>query len=379
MFPSQFKPENYFEEEYYFKEKKYLFQELWHFVGIKGCMNLGGNRFYTTTVADKLVQFREFEGKISALENACPHRGGPFVTDEYGEQPLVCKYHGLSFKSDGSFKGTNSADWFCKDGLFNKLDCLAIKTFRVREVGEFIFVSLGDEVQFEDQFSEELISEMNKISFGSNYGRAKWCEDFNWKLNFENIKDPLHIFHVHPKTFGALLEFQGKSYVTGSGFIAGNRPNESNRTSSIKSLIDMSYFSYSSALDSPTPWWSDDIQNVYRKNSFVNFYLFPSTNFYSVGGTHFARQTYDPIGPSSFTYYLEVYLPKLRKKINAAPVIKRLLEAEKTVINEDSIILKKINDAFKSNPRTQMMHGDYEEKISEQIKFVANQIYSKKI
>jgi phenylpropionate dioxygenase-like ring-hydroxylating dioxygenase large terminal subunit len=287
------------------------------------------------------VQLREFDGEIHALENVCPHRGGPFVLDDLGESPVVCKYHGLSFHGNGSFKASASADWFCKDSPYDELDCLAIKKFRTKEIGEFVFVSLGNDVAFEDQFNDEMIMEMQKIKFHPHFGQAKWEEQFNWKLNFENIKDPLHIYYIHPKTFGHLLAFNSESYI--SRFAKSNKDLEGKKIEvSPKCLQDMSFMGYSNAMDRPRVWWESDIENLYREQSYVNFYFFPSTNFYSVGGTHFARQTYDPSGPSSFNYSLEVYLPALTKKISAAPLIKRLMEIEKVVIDEDSIILKEV-------------------------------------
>jgi phenylpropionate dioxygenase-like ring-hydroxylating dioxygenase large terminal subunit len=181
MFHKLFKPEHYNGQEFFLKERKFLFEELWHFAGIKSCMNLGGNRFYSTVIAGKKIQLREYEGSMYALENICPHRGGPFVFEEIGEQPLTCKYHGLTFHANGTFKGSSSANWFCNDKAYDELDCLAIKKFRIKQVGEFIFVSLGDNVIFEDQFNEEMIQEMNKISFYNHFGRSSWIEEFNWK------------------------------------------------------------------------------------------------------------------------------------------------------------------------------------------------------
>lgn len=378
MFNSTFKPAYYFQEEFYLKEKKYLFQELWHLAGMKSCMNLGGNRFYTTSVAGKKVQLREYDGLIYALENVCPHRGGPFIFDDMGDMPLVCKYHGLSFHANGVFKASASADWFCRESPHEELNCLAIKKFRTKEVGEFVFVSLGEEVAFEDQFSDEMIAEMQKLKFHPHYGHAKWEEKFNWKLNFENIKDPLHIYYVHPKTFGHLLAFNAQSYVSKSDQFDNAVINEKKITE-VKTLKDMSFMGYSSDMERPKVWWEEDIESLYRENSYVNFYFFPSTNFYSVGGTHFARQTYDPSGPSSFNYCLEVYLPGLTKKINAAPLIKKLLEIEKVVIDEDSVVLKEINESFKKEPQTKMFHGDYEGNIPNQISYLINLIYTKKI
>jgi phenylpropionate dioxygenase-like ring-hydroxylating dioxygenase large terminal subunit len=376
MYDKLFNPAHYFGDEFYLREKKLLFSEAWHLAGIKPCMNLVGNRYYCTTIAGKKIQLRAYDDVIYALENVCPHRGGPFVLEDFGEEPLVCKYHGLAFTADGCFRGTKSANWFCGDRSYSDLNSLKLKSFRVKEVGDFVFVSLGETIKFEDQFNEQMISEMSSLKFHSRYGRAKWTEPFNWKLNFENIKDPLHTFFVHPNSFANLMKFDGVSHVATSRYEAPPHPLRSYRKDNSISLQDMSFMSISDEMKRSEVWYQSLIENQYNPNRFVNFYMFPSTNFYSVGGTHFCRQTYDPVGARSFDYTLEVYLPILNKPINAAPLIKRLLEIEKSVIDEDSIVLKRINDSFLNDPLTTMAHGDYEDKILSQLVWLQKEIYA---
>lgn len=298
---------------------------------------------------------------------------------------MVCKYHGLSFHADGSFKATAAANWFCETHAYDELDTLRVKSFRTKQVGEFVFVSLGNTVAFEDQFNDEMIREMAKLKFEKNYGHARWEEDFNWKLNYENIKDPLHIYYVHPKSFSPMMQFEAQSYIKDAtkkrlpetaslpGSPLNAEPNQSQ-----PSLKDMSFVAFSPKMNKPEVWWKPSIQEQYRDGSYVNFYFFPSTNFYAVGGDHFARQTYDPTGPRAFRYTLEVYLPQLKRKFNLAPLVKRLMEIEKSVIDEDSVILKQINDSFESPIGTKLQHGDYEKQIPRQIRFMRNAIYKEK-
>lgn len=68
------------------------------------------------------------EGKVYAIDPVCPHAGGPLTEGGLNGGNVMCPWHGWEF----SVK-TGACD-------FNETIC--VKTFRVREEGEDIFVEV---------------------------------------------------------------------------------------------------------------------------------------------------------------------------------------------------------------------------------------------
>jgi vanillate O-demethylase monooxygenase subunit len=54
-----------------------------------------------TICGERLVLWRGEEGRLSALEDFCPHRGAPLSLGRMVEGKLVCGYHGLEMGCDG--------------------------------------------------------------------------------------------------------------------------------------------------------------------------------------------------------------------------------------------------------------------------------------
>lgn len=54
-----------------------------------------------TVCGERIVIYRDPDGKVAALEDFCPHRGAPLSLGWVREGRLVCGYHGLEMGSDG--------------------------------------------------------------------------------------------------------------------------------------------------------------------------------------------------------------------------------------------------------------------------------------
>ena len=220
---------------------------------------------------------------------------------------------------------------------------------------------------------------MSKLKFHNQMSRARWEEDFNWKLMYENVKDYLHPDYVHPLY---PLKKCGKGiYTNNSKDKQYQDINDILKKQDLKDLDikDLSYICSSNINTDKKLWWNQNLGDVYRENEYVNFYLFPSTNFISYAGSYFLRQTYQPNNPLNFNYELDAYLPEIKIMFKTAPLLKRLIELEINTIEEDSMILSKVQKNYLSqNSSSNMMHGDYEEQVIKNISFI-NNIYQEKI
>src|SRR5919204_4703625 len=53
-------------------------------------------------LGEKLIGFRDSEGRVGLLENACPHRGASLFYGRNEACGLRCVYHGWKFDVDGN-------------------------------------------------------------------------------------------------------------------------------------------------------------------------------------------------------------------------------------------------------------------------------------
>ena len=67
-----------------------------HNVGPLDRIPLGEGRSYRIG-ADEVAVFRTREGRVFAVQAACPHRGGPLVDGLLGGGKVVCPLHGFAF------------------------------------------------------------------------------------------------------------------------------------------------------------------------------------------------------------------------------------------------------------------------------------------
>ncbi len=82
----------------------------------------------TVLVADKKLAFFKVGGKFYAMDNACPHRGGPLGEGHVDGEEVICPWHAWSFN--------------VKTGACDTSPSLKQKCFKVKlEKGE-VFVDL---------------------------------------------------------------------------------------------------------------------------------------------------------------------------------------------------------------------------------------------
>jgi len=124
----------------------------WYSV-LKDKKSLPEGRVQTVTAGHQSICLTHFDGKFSALDNKCPHQGGPLGEGSIENNMLRCPWHGWDFnpctgKSPGGYG----------DGL---------KTFEIKEEGGEIFVAVEKE-EHKETISDVMIETM--INWGVNTG-----------------------------------------------------------------------------------------------------------------------------------------------------------------------------------------------------------------
>jgi thiamine pyrophosphate-dependent acetolactate synthase large subunit-like protein/nitrite reductase/ring-hydroxylating ferredoxin subunit len=156
---------------------------IWHKV-LENRKELPEGRVKTVTANHKGICLTHYKGKFSALDNHCPHQGGPLGEGSIENGMLRCPWHGWDYDpctglSPGGFD----------DG---------IATFEVKEENEAIYVGVEEEVLHETTVSDVMVETMlnwgvNKV-FGmvghSNLGFADAMrrQEEKGNLNFYGIR-----------------------------------------------------------------------------------------------------------------------------------------------------------------------------------------------
>lgn len=118
---------------------------IWHKV-LNNKSELPEGRVKTVTAAHKGICLTHFEGKFSALDNRCPHQGGPLGEGSIENGMLRCPWHGWDYhpctgNSPGGFD----------DG---------IETFEVKEENNAIYVGVEEEADHQTTVSDIMVETM---------------------------------------------------------------------------------------------------------------------------------------------------------------------------------------------------------------------------
>ena len=145
-----------------------------------------------------------------AVENVCPHKNMRLKSEKLGKGPLFAATT-LTF-IDGSLMKIPGFDksYLLTDSQM-KRTCL--KSFQIKQVGNFLFINLDTDPAFEKQFDTKIIRSLKLLShkLSPEIGTFFEIRKFNWKLNFENLRDAMHPAVVHASTLAKDVDFSNMS------------------------------------------------------------------------------------------------------------------------------------------------------------------------
>ena len=118
---------------------------VWHKV-LDNKSELPEGRVKTVTAEHKGICLTHFEGKFSALDNKCPHQGGPLGEGSIENGMLRCPWHGWDFHPCTGLPPGGYDD--------------GIETFPVKEEGNAIYVGIEKEKPHETTISDIMAETM---------------------------------------------------------------------------------------------------------------------------------------------------------------------------------------------------------------------------
>jgi nitrite reductase/ring-hydroxylating ferredoxin subunit len=344
----------YIDDEIYQAELKEIFYKRWIFAGLTNELDQDRSWIRKKIGLKEILIIRDGD-QYSALENICPHKNIRFFDTDKGYGPLVCGYHAWSFNPDGSNK---AIPFEIKSYKFNskqkEMSCMT--KYDVSILGSFIFVKLSkNKYRIEDQFDTYIIKSLKLISKmldQKNYVTSQEIRPFNWKLNFENLRDALHPAVLHSKTLAKDIDFSAQY----------------EESDSLHKKIGLwLHLKYASSLSkdgeskSKEKGYLDDIATPALGDGYYNWLLFP--NFHMAtpdGGRSYNIEFLNPIGAGTTEISHCFVVNRLKKEgENITELLNQRMIWSRPVLEEDYWALENIQKALQFTEREQNV-GAYE-------------------
>lgn len=212
-------------------------------------------------LGESFVMFRDTNGDMGAVAEACPHRGASMYFARNEECGIRCQYHGWKFDRSGTLvdiptenPGSRAQQHF--------MNTVRIRAYPCHEVNHMIWVYMGDR-ETPPPFP----------SFEINTIPSEWCqrpaimmEEANWLQNMEGDLDSVHLDHLHRRLYA-------DAPAPPTGMRGFWNPSKS------LAKLDVERTEYGAYYSSGRPWESD--QTWHRINQFI----FPFHTMISVGAT----------------------------------------------------------------------------------------------
>lgn len=152
-------------------------------------------------LGEKLVVWRDANGKAHTMIDFCPHRGARMSLGEVLEGELTCWYHGIAFNGDGACTRVPA------EGDDSKLQKrLKIKAYPTQEKVGLIWAYIGEPSLFPPP-PLEVPAELESPDWTGFICHAHWKT--NWLLAFDNLADPMHGPYLHGRSY--TLRFGAKA------------------------------------------------------------------------------------------------------------------------------------------------------------------------
>jgi salicylate 5-hydroxylase large subunit len=194
----------------------------WAYVGLEIEIPNPGD-YKVTRLGDKSVVItRDQNGEIRGFVNRCAHRGVKLCRHEFGNARFfVCPYHQWSYDATGALRGVPFINGVKQLGGmpddFDRSD-YALPRLAIWTRNGVIFASFDHDMPTLAAYLGEVNTQyFDRVFDGRELkllGYSRQLIPGNWKLMFENIKDPYHasLLHVFLVTFG-LFRADQKSQV----------------------------------------------------------------------------------------------------------------------------------------------------------------------
>jgi phthalate 4,5-dioxygenase len=153
-------------------------------------------------LGEDLIAFRDTDGRVGFVQQACPHRGASLFFGRNEERGLRCVYHGWKFDTDG-----NCVDMPSEPAESNFKSKVRATAYPSAEFGGLIWVYMGPREK-----QPPLPKYQWTLQPGAENSRvSKHVQDSNYTQGLEGNIDSAHVTFLH-RVFGAETFLRGVPY-----------------------------------------------------------------------------------------------------------------------------------------------------------------------
>ncbi len=344
----------------YAREQERIFSgATWNYLGFDSEIPEAGDYKRTFVGERSVVMTRGRDGKIHAVLNTCAHRGVQFCRQHHGNaKSFVCPYHQWVYDLEGNLIGVPFRKGVQgQGGMPEDFDLKAHGLVRLRTetVNGVVFGTFSRQLpSVKDYFGESMHGYFTRVFDGRPIrilGYSRQLIPCNWKLMFENIKDPYHasLLHVFLVTFG-LFRADQKSEVkldpTGRHSVLISRKGEQKAS---ESTAEMRSFKADFKLADPR--LLDPVKEFPDDNTVIMQTLFPNLIVQQQSNTLATRQIV-PRGPDKFELVWTYFAygtdddAMVRRRLRQA----NLMGPAGLVSVDDGEVLEFTQDGVRANP-----------------------------
>ena len=148
-----------------------------------------------TRMGEKIVAWRDGNGKLSVMSDLCPHRGVALSVGKLSGDCIQCPFHGFEYDSSGNCKliPANGRD-------AEPPKAMHVKTYQTREEHGFIYMWWGEPHAADAEYPQ--LPWFESISKNMVYTTLR----DHWKCHYsraiENQLDVVHLPFIHRTTIG---------------------------------------------------------------------------------------------------------------------------------------------------------------------------------
>lgn len=197
----------------YAREQERIFRgRSWNYVCLAAEVPNPGD-YKRTFIGDApVVVTREADGSLHCFENRCAHRGVQFCQKHLGNaREFICPYHQWTYNLKGDLIGVPFMRGVKQQGGMPpdfKREHHGLTKLKVEERNGCVFASFASDTEpLAEYIGPSILPLYDRIFDGRELevlGYQRQLIPANWKLMFENIKDPYHatLLHVFLVSFG---------------------------------------------------------------------------------------------------------------------------------------------------------------------------------
>jgi Rieske 2Fe-2S family protein len=204
-------PRLYLDPELIEVEQERIFERTWQLIGHVSALPRPGS--YTTGSAGSqpVLVVRDEANGLRAYRNVCRHRGSCLLSGSgQCKGAIRCRYHGWTYKFDGTLIGAPEALQFGK--RLNK-SALGLMPARVEELCGLVFVNLDPDAAPLADLVGDLPARLERYRIPTlePFSPGGGTQPANWKVVAENYLEGYHVPIAHP---GLMRMLDYKHYET---------------------------------------------------------------------------------------------------------------------------------------------------------------------